>query len=114
VGRACRKANATPAPSRTRTLAGVTDDDLWDLTRTRLFWAGILANGVTTDEGAAAVEAALPTRPASHSDLHRLHQLASNELTGMLALLSDEEPRWTDGHGSTVGDVRRLLDRSAG
>ena len=74
----------------------------------------ILANGVTTDEGAAAVEAALPTRPASHSDLHRLHQLASNELTGMLALLSDEEPRWADGHGSTVGDVRRLLDRSAG
>ena len=33
---------------------------------------------------------------------------------GMLALLSDEEPRWADGHGSTVGDVRRLLDRSAG
>ena len=34
----------------------MTDDDLWELTRTRLFWAGILANGVTTEDGAAAVE----------------------------------------------------------
>ena len=92
----------------------MTDDDLWDLTRTRLFWAGILANGVTTEDGAATVEAALPTRPSSHSSLQRLHQLATDELTGMLALLSDDEPRWADGHGSTVGDVRRLLDRYAG
>lgn len=88
----------------------MTDDDLWELTRTRLFWAGILANGVTTEDGAAAVEAALPTRPSSRGDLTRLHRLATHELTGMLALLSDDEPRWADGHGSTVGDVRRLVE----
>ncbi|MHA6513260.1 hypothetical protein [Tessaracoccus sp. Z1128] len=92
----------------------MTDDDLWQLTRTRLFWAGILANGVTTDEGAAAVEAALPTRPSARKDLERLHHLATDELTGMLALLSDDEPRWTGGEGSTVGDVRRMLDRYTG
>ncbi|MHA6523231.1 hypothetical protein [Tessaracoccus sp. G1721] len=86
----------------------MTDDDLWEITRSRLFWAGILANGVTTDEGAAAVEAALPTRPSSKAALERLHHLATGELTGMLALLSDDEPRWTGGHGTTVGDIRYL------
>ncbi|AQP45799.1 hypothetical protein [Tessaracoccus flavus] len=92
----------------------MTDDDLWDLTRTRLFWAGILANGVTSDDGAIAVEAALPARPTARGELLRLHQLATDELTGMLALLSDDEPRWADGEGTTVGDVRRLLDSDAG
>jgi len=89
----------------------VTDDELWEETRTWLFWAGILANGVTTDEGAAAVEAALPTRPSGRAALERLHQLASDELTGMLALLSDDEPRWADGRAATVGAIRALLDR---
>lgn len=87
-------------------------DELWELTRTRLFWAGILANGVTTDEGAADVEAALPTRPADRAALDRLYRLAVDELTGLLALLSDDEPRWADGHGSTVGAIRVLLDQA--
>lgn len=92
-----------------RRLAVVTDDDLWEQTHTRLFWAGILANAITTDDGAAAIEAAIPMRPATRSELEDLHQRASDELTGMLALLSDDEPRWADAPGRTVGDIRRIL-----
>ncbi|MFT3888496.1 MAG: hypothetical protein QM713_10090 [Arachnia sp.] len=87
----------------------MTMDEMWDLAHDRLFWAGVLANGVTTDEGAVAIEAAIPPRPANRADLERLLELATGELTGMLALLSDDEPRWTANGLGTVGDIRAAV-----
>lgn len=96
-----------PVPNRPEWDA---DDLLWSLTETHYFWAGILANGVTTDEGSAAVDAAVPRRPATRADTLKLRTLATHELIGMLALLSDDEPRWTGvPGGQNVGVIRRLL-----
>lgn len=85
------------------------EDLLWHLTEVHYFWAGILANGVTTDEGCAAVDGVIPPRPATRREMLGLQRLATNELIGMLALLSDGEPRWSwFAPDQSVGFTRRM------
>lgn len=90
------------------------DDLLWHLTEVHYLWAGVLANGVTTDEGVEAIDAAKPRRPDTRAEALRLRTLATHELIGMLALLSDDEPRWSWWPGDqTVGFTRRMQTAEA-
>ena len=97
---------ATPVP----TCPGWDASDLlWHLTEVHYFWAGVLANGVTTEDGADTIHAAIPRRPTSIPEILSLRELATHELVGMLALLSDDEPRWSWWPpDQTVGFTRRM------
>ena len=84
-------------------------DLLWHLTEVHLFWAGILADDVRSEEGVEAVENAKPERPGTTAAILPLREQATDRLVEQLAQLDDSEPRWSWwGADQTVGFTRRM------
>lgn len=104
-----------PAGARVPSCPGWSADDLlWHLTEVHLFWAAILASGVTTDEEAERLEQSPPPRPATRAELLALRERATEDL--LAALLSGplDAPAWSwFPPDQTAGFTQRMQTHEA-
>ncbi|MGH8911666.1 MAG: maleylpyruvate isomerase family mycothiol-dependent enzyme [Acidimicrobiia bacterium] len=80
-------------------------DLAWHLTEVQWFWGTIVAERLTDSDSA---EESKPDRPAGHSEVLAMFDIASARLTDALATTADDEPVWTwYPPDQSVGFIRR-------
>lgn len=84
-------------------------DLLWHATEVPEFWSAVLAQGVTTDEGATEIEESATPRPDDLEELRQRRAAAVDGLLEQLGAHSDQEPAWFwFSARQDVGVIRRM------
>lgn len=82
---------------------------LWHLTGVHRFWAQVLAQNPQTDEEVGALEQEDVPPPGTVAEILALRERATADLLAQLAVLADDEPRWSWWEADqTVGFTRRM------
>ncbi|WP_134773706.1 maleylpyruvate isomerase family mycothiol-dependent enzyme [Ornithinimicrobium flavum] len=102
---------AAPVP----TCPGWSAHDLLDhLVQVHDFWARVLGEDVREERDVAALEESAPPRPDSLPELLAAREAATTALLAQLAVLEDQEPRWSWWPpDQTVGFTRRMQTSEA-
>lgn len=84
-------------------------DLLWHNAVVHTFWAEILGQDARDNAAAGAIEEAAPARPESFAQIQAARAAATHALVAQLAVLDDDEPRWSWFEADqTVGFTRRM------
>lgn len=110
AGRFAAALVATDAEQKVPTCPEWTAADLlWHATEVPEFWSAVLAQGVTTDEGATGLEESATPRPDDLEELRQRRGAAVDGLLEQLGAHTDEEPAWFwFSERQDVGVIRRM------
>ena len=83
-------------------------DLLWHVAEVHWFWANVLSRGAITDADVEQIEETKPVRPDSMAELALFRAQSTDALCDQLAVLADDEHRWSWSGEHTVGFTRRM------
>lgn len=110
AGRLAAALDATDPEQKVPTCPEWTAADLlWHATEVPEFWSAVLAQGITTDEGATGLDESATPRPDDLEELQQRRGAAVDGLLEQLGAHTDDEPAWFwFSEQQDVGVIRRM------